>query len=147
MKSAELLFLQIDVLVGQKSAHTKDEPWRADISLGSSLLCETEQKNQQKEAVCFHDVIHMTIKQHTHNTLTQCSTLQHPKVNVISSFTVNVIHRLLNWAFVESLLNDAVSTLTKYGLVFLCQLLCVVLQYVPIYHVFFLRSKVHSREV
>ena len=46
MKSAELLCLEIDFLVGRKSAHTKDEPWRADISLGSSLLCETEQKNQ-----------------------------------------------------------------------------------------------------
>ena len=124
MKSAELLF---DFLVGRKSAHTKDEPRRADISLGNSLLCKTEQKDQQEKTVCFHDVILMTIKQHTQsNTLTQCSTLQHPKVN-ISSFTVDVIHSLLNWTFVESLLNDAVSTLTKYGLVFLVN--CCVLFY------------------
>ena len=49
----------------------KDEPGRADISLGSSPLCETEQKDQQEEAVCFHDVILMSIKEHTQsNTLT-----------------------------------------------------------------------------
>ena len=48
----------------------RDEPGRADVSLGRSLLCETEQKDQQ-EAICFHDVIPMTIKQHTQsNTLT-----------------------------------------------------------------------------
>ena len=44
----------------------RDEPGRADISLGSSLLFETEQKDQQEEAICFHHVILMTIKQHTH---------------------------------------------------------------------------------
>ena len=38
---------------------------RADISLGSSLLWETEQKDQQEKAICFHDVILMTSKQHT----------------------------------------------------------------------------------
>ena len=32
-----------------------DEPGRADISLGSSLLYETEQKDQQEEAICIHD--------------------------------------------------------------------------------------------
>ena len=74
----------------------RDEPRRADILLGSSLLCETEQKDQQEEAVYFHDVIRMTIKQHTQsNTLTSnVSTLQYPKVN-IASFTVNVIHSLV----------------------------------------------------
>ena len=40
-------------------------PIRADILLGSSLLWETEQKDQQEEEVCFHDIILLMNKQHT----------------------------------------------------------------------------------
>ena len=36
-----------------------------DILLGSSLLWETEQKDQQEEEVCFHDIILLMNKQHT----------------------------------------------------------------------------------
>ena len=75
-----------------RQAVLKDEPRRAVISLGSSLLWETEQKDRQEEEVCFHDVILMTSKQHTQsNTPTSNVQLckiqvQKKKKNKISSF-------------------------------------------------------------
>ena len=61
----------------------KDEPGRTDISLGSSLVCDTEQKDQQEEAICFHDVILITIKQHTQSK-TLASNVQHVTCNTVT---------------------------------------------------------------
>ena len=49
----------------------RNEPVRADFLFSSSLLWETEQKDQQEEAIYFHNATYTV--QHTHE---QCSTLQ-----------------------------------------------------------------------
>ena len=42
-----------------------DEPGRADILLGSTLLCESDQKDEQEVPVlCFHNV-HVTLQSNT----------------------------------------------------------------------------------
>ena len=72
----------------------KDEPGRADISLGSSLLCETEQKDQQEEAI--HDVIFMT-HQATHkqsNTLTS-NVQNYDNITALTIFTVSYFYSLM----------------------------------------------------
>ena len=76
----------------------RDAPGKADILLGRSLLWGAEQKDQQEETICFHDVILVTVKQHTQsNTLTSNVSFAKSilKCN-ISYFAVNVI-----WAYLE----------------------------------------------
>ena len=65
--TSHALHLSVKIVARASSARfaVRDEPGRADILLGSSLLWETEQseeQNDQQEVICFHDVIFMTSK-------------------------------------------------------------------------------------
>ena len=102
---------------------------------GSSLLCETEQKDKQEEAIYFHDVISSSNIHIVRHTKYQCSTLQYPKSNFNWISPPLLLMLFIAWCCVKLGICRTMLllfSLTKYGLV-ICQLLCFVLKLVSIH--------------
>ena len=97
-----------------------DEPGRADISLGNSPLCETQQKNEHTKRwqICFHDSILKlvdSVSNHSYLPLTWASCFQLkigyiatalvlPSHNWLIFLFLSYIH-LYGWLWAEALLN------------------------------------------
>ena len=73
----------------------RDKPGRADILLGNSLLCETQQKNEQEELYCFHaalTLIHRAISYELKTNLKQLHVENETAVDVYVTFYLVSFH-------------------------------------------------------